>query len=59
MPALRIVPIVEGHGEVFAVPVLLRPLSERYAPHISIDVSRPIRRSRGPIAARGRTGKGR
>ena len=40
---LRIAPIVEGHGEVKAVPVLLRRIAERVAPSRAVDVLRPIR----------------
>ena len=40
---LRIVPIVEGHGEVKAVPILLRRIAARVAPAREMDVLRPIR----------------
>ncbi len=46
MPVISIVPIVEGHGEVYAVPVLLRRLAERFAPQVSLHIFPPIRRSR-------------
>lgn len=42
-----VVPIVEGHGEVAAVPELLRRVSTWCAPHKYIDVAPPIRTSRG------------
>ena len=44
-PALNIQPIVEGHGEVPAVPVLLRRLTAE-AQAWTVDVGRPIRRPR-------------
>lgn len=46
MAAFSIITIVEGHGEVFAVPILLRRLGERFAPETQITVFTPIRRSR-------------
>jgi hypothetical protein len=42
----RIVCIVEGHGEVSAVPVLVRRIAERVAPDVVPDVPRPIRVAR-------------
>ncbi|PWU13197.1 MAG: hypothetical protein C5B50_19755 [Verrucomicrobia bacterium] len=42
---MKIQPIVEGHGEVEAVPVLLRRLRDQ-AQAFSLDVGRPIRRKR-------------
>ena len=39
----RIVAIVEGHGEVDAVPVLLRRIVERTVPNVAVEVPRPIR----------------
>jgi len=39
----RIVPIVEGDGEVQAVPILLRRLTEWLSPDKWIDVATPIR----------------
>lgn len=35
--------IVEGHGEVAALPVLLRRLCEWYTPHVRVNVPNPIR----------------
>lgn len=35
--------IVEGHGEVAALPVLLRRLCEWCTPHVQVDVPNPIR----------------
>lgn len=46
MKTLVVAPIVEGHGEVEAVPVLLRRLIPHYWPDIGIDVIRPIRQPR-------------
>ena len=42
---MKIYPIVEGHGEVAAVPVLLRRLLWDQAHCFGIDVGAPIRRS--------------
>ena len=39
----RIVAIVEGHGEVEAVPILLRRIAAAVAPTADIEVLRPIR----------------
>lgn len=39
----RVATIVEGHGEVAALPVLLRRLCEWCTPHIQADVATPIR----------------
>ena len=38
-----VVPIVEGDGEVQAVPVLLRRLSQWLSPHSVVSLGRPIR----------------
>jgi hypothetical protein len=51
--AFRIVPIVEGHGEVDAVPVLLRRLVAELNPGVPIEPSRPIRQSRGSLLKKG------
>ena len=45
---MRIQPIVEGHGDVAALPVLLRRLIKE-AQTWSVDVGRPIRVPRGKI----------
>ena len=45
----RIATIVEGHGEVEAVPILLRRIAERVAPGIALEVPRPIRVKRHQI----------
>lgn len=39
----KIVPIVEGHGEVQALPVLLRRLAAWKAPELYVDIAQPIR----------------
>jgi hypothetical protein len=46
-------PIVEGHGEVEAVPVLLRKLAALMAVAY-VDVGRPIRRTRSELVMRDR-----
>lgn len=38
--------IVEGHGEVLALPILLRRIAQRQSPNASFDVQPPIRVSR-------------
>lgn len=44
-----ILPIVEGHGEVTAVPILIRRIIAHYAPEAYVDVGRPIRVSRAGL----------
>lgn len=44
-----ILPIVEGHGEVTAVPILIRRIVSHYAPHTYVNVARPIRRGRSDL----------
>jgi hypothetical protein len=39
----RIANIVEGHGEVEAVPILLRRIAERVSPSVTLQIPRPIR----------------
>lgn len=39
----KIVTIVEGHGEVEAVPILLRRIVEAVAPNANVEVTPPIR----------------
>jgi hypothetical protein len=46
---MRIQPIVEGHGDVSAVPVLLRRLRDE-AGAFGLDVNSPIRRKRSEFA---------
>ena len=48
---MGLVPIVEGHGEVDAVPILLRRLLERHGAHY-VGVERPIRLPRGRLVNR-------
>ncbi len=45
----RIVSIVEGHGEVNAVPVLLRRIVQQISPTSALEVPRPIRVKRTRI----------
>ena len=49
----RIATIVEGHGEVGAVPVLLRRIAERTGPGTAVEVLRPIRVKRHQILKAG------
>jgi len=48
---LKIVPLIEGHGEVEAVPVLLRRLLET-CNQFQLQIGRPIRRSRGELTSK-------
>jgi hypothetical protein len=48
-----IAPVVEGHGEVAALPVLLRRVGELIAPDSWIDVHPPIRVNRGTLLKAG------
>lgn len=50
MREFSFVPIVEGHGEVFAVPILPRRLGERFHPTVSIHVLPPAEKLDGPGA---------
>ena len=45
--------IVEGHGEVEAVPVLLRRIQQEFNPNLGLDVPRPIRIRRNKLVQRG------
>lgn len=49
----RIVTIVEGHGEVEAVPILLRRIARRLAPGTGLDLPRPIRIPRNRVVREG------
>lgn len=49
---MTIQPIVEGFGEVNAVPILLRRLMQEGQIY-GFDVGRPIRRKRDAVGARG------
>jgi len=45
----RIVSVVEGQGDVVAVPVLLRRFINQINPPVAIDIARPIRQPRGTL----------
>ncbi len=49
MTGTTIATVVEGHGEVAAVPVLLRRIAAEVAPEIPIYVPRPYRAGRGTL----------
>jgi hypothetical protein len=51
--AFTIVPIVEGDGEVEAVPVLLRRVVAEIGADVAITVAKPIRRPRGSLLKQG------
>lgn len=46
---MRITCIVEGHGEVEALPILLRRLRDRISPGLSLEIPKPIRKPRSSI----------
>jgi len=45
-----VIPVVEGHGEVQAVPILLRRLASRIAPDRPVMVHHPVRGHRSKLA---------
>lgn len=45
----KIVSIVEGHGEVDAVPILLRRIVQQVSPTVALETPRPIRVKRNRI----------
>ena len=49
----RIVTIVEGHGEVEAVPILLRRMAQRISPETAVDLPKPIRVNRNKVVRAG------
>jgi hypothetical protein len=49
MPSLAIACIVEGHGEVQAVPILIRRVAAVIDPALSIDVKSPLRVPRSTL----------
>lgn len=49
IPLLRVAPIVEGHGEVDAVPELIRRIAEHSAPGTPLQVLPAIRVSRNRV----------
>lgn len=51
--AFTIVPIVEGQGEMAAVPILLRNIASALAPERFVDIARPIRRPRSSLLKQG------
>jgi hypothetical protein len=52
-PVLTIVPIVEGHGEVMAVPTLIRRTAAAVSPGTNVNVPPPIRARRGSVVKPG------
>jgi hypothetical protein len=53
MSAFSVACIVEGHGEVPAVPILIRRLVELVNPAVYANVQRPIRKPRGTLLREG------
>ena len=49
----RIATIVEGHGEVEAVPILLRRIAESVSPETALEIPRPIRIPRNKVVRAG------
>lgn len=49
----RIATIVEGHGEVEALPILLRRIAQHLAPGTGLDLPRPIRIPRNRVVREG------
>lgn len=58
MPSLPIACIVEGHGEVEAVPILIRRVAARVDPGLSIIVKRPLRITRSQLVRAGEIERG-
>lgn len=53
MTLIRVVCIVEGHGDVQAVPILLRRIAEAISPDSPIDTPHPIRVPRSRLLKEG------
>src|SRR5262249_13748344 len=53
MPSLPIACIVEGDGEVEALPILIRRIAERMDPSLAIHVRRPSRFPRSQLVRAG------
>ncbi len=49
MSPLAIACIVEGHGEVEAVPILIRRIVERIDPSLFVRIQRPLRITRSQL----------
>lgn len=49
MKPIKVGCVVEGHGEVKALPILLRRMGINIDPSVSLDIAPPIRRPRGSI----------
>lgn len=48
-PAIAVAPIVEGHGEVSAVPILLRRIFQELFDFTAVEILRPIRQPRNKL----------
>ncbi len=46
---VRIVCIVEGHGECESVPILIRRIAQRFDPGLAVDIPHPIRIPRSKL----------
>jgi hypothetical protein len=53
MPKITIASVVEGHGETFALPVLLRRFATEFELTLPLDIPPPIRRPKDKILKRG------
>jgi len=57
--ALLVAPIVEGHAEVAAVPILVRRIQQTFRPQSYLEVLRPIRQPKNQLVTRAGAGKSR
>jgi hypothetical protein len=53
MPKITIASVVEGHGETYALPVLLRRFATEFELTLPLDIPPPIRRPKDKILKRG------
>ena len=53
MSPVRIASVVEGHGEVEAVPLLLRRFAAQWDPSVSFEALKPVRIARSKLLKQG------
>ena len=53
MPAVTLVPVVEGFGDVDATPILLRRMAAEIVPEQYVEILRPIRVKRSRVVLPG------
>ena len=51
---IEIATIVEGHGEVESLPILIRRIARRVAPDVQLRIARPVRTPRQRVVQPGR-----